>query len=232
MARHTNIYGLLTDLEEGRDYQPQSQFTGGAPSSLIDSHPPADATLIPRSHEHSCDKSVSDSSNVSADQSTAKAPLQASDQFRKRPRRRPSKKHKFELLERPDAARTQLPLEHGSLPPVPHRPPLDNTQGLYALTPQFDGTKLEIGPQNMATSANASFGDARRNLTSPRPRGRENTKNIPCRNITIYGNCRYENDGCLFNHDRNVFAATAPAPANAATNTAANTAPSTATSST
>jgi PAB-dependent poly(A)-specific ribonuclease subunit 3 len=36
--------------------------------------------------------------------------------------------------------------------------------------------------------------------TSPRPKGREN-KDTPCRNITIYGHCRYINT-CTFNHDQ------------------------------
>lgn len=75
---------------------------------------------------------------------------------------------------------------------------------------QVDGAPSEVAATSMATSANINYGDGRRNLASPRPRGRENQKNIPCRNITIYGNCRYENEGCAFNHDRSAFAALAP----------------------
>jgi PAB-dependent poly(A)-specific ribonuclease subunit 3 len=40
-----------------------------------------------------------------------------------------------------------------------------------------------------------------RKSTPPRPRGRENAKNTSCRNIGIYGFCKYENDGCAYNHD-------------------------------
>jgi PAB-dependent poly(A)-specific ribonuclease subunit 3 len=29
----------------------------------------------------------------------------------------------------------------------------------------------------------------------------ENLKNTPCRNIGIYGFCKYEKDGCAYNHD-------------------------------
>ncbi|KAF6218046.1 hypothetical protein HO133_006458 [Letharia lupina] len=31
--------------------------------------------------------------------------------------------------------------------------------------------------------------------------GRENAKDTLCRNVTIYGHCRYEDKGCAFNHD-------------------------------
>ncbi|MCJ1348224.1 PAB-dependent poly(A)-specific ribonuclease subunit 3, partial [Peltigera leucophlebia] len=36
---------------------------------------------------------------------------------------------------------------------------------------------------------------------SLRPRGREHSKDILCRNVTIYGHCRYEDKGCAFNHE-------------------------------
>ena len=37
---------------------------------------------------------------------------------------------------------------------------------------------------------------------SPRPsKGRDNKGNIPCRNIPIFGFCRYEPEGCPYNHD-------------------------------
>ncbi|RKF73659.1 PAN2-PAN3 deadenylation complex subunit PAN3 [Golovinomyces cichoracearum] len=38
---------------------------------------------------------------------------------------------------------------------------------------------------------------------SPLSKGRENAKNIFCRNILIYGHCRFEDHGCTFNHDPN-----------------------------
>ncbi|TVY46335.1 PAN2-PAN3 deadenylation complex subunit PAN3 [Lachnellula occidentalis] len=39
--------------------------------------------------------------------------------------------------------------------------------------------------------------------SSPRPKGRENAKDTLCRNVLIYGHCRYEDQGCAFNHDPN-----------------------------
>ncbi|KAI6363293.1 PAB-dependent poly(A)-specific ribonuclease subunit 3 [Pyricularia grisea] len=44
--------------------------------------------------------------------------------------------------------------------------------------------------------------DFRRQLGSPRPKGRADTKDTLCRNILIYGHCRYEGAGCAFNHDQ------------------------------
>ncbi|KAK0717198.1 PAB-dependent poly(A)-specific ribonuclease subunit PAN3 [Lasiosphaeria miniovina] len=44
--------------------------------------------------------------------------------------------------------------------------------------------------------------DLRRQVGSPRSKGREN-KDTLCRNVVIYGNCRYEDQGCTFNHDQN-----------------------------
>jgi hypothetical protein len=62
----------------------------------------------------------------------------------------------------------------------------------------------QIVDTDMATSLGTSPGDSRRNnVISPRPKGRENSKNTLCRNIGIYGHCRYENEGCAFNHDVN-----------------------------
>ncbi|CUS24916.1 LAQU0S21e01332g1_1 [Lachancea quebecensis] len=37
-------------------------------------------------------------------------------------------------------------------------------------------------------------------------------KDIPCKNITIYGFCKYENDGCIFNHGSTKQNATSPGP--------------------
>jgi hypothetical protein len=62
----------------------------------------------------------------------------------------------------------------------------------------------QIEDTDMATALGTSPGDSRRsNVISPRPKGRENSKNTLCRNINIYGHCRYENEGCAFNHDQN-----------------------------
>ncbi|KAJ8066742.1 hypothetical protein OCU04_004132 [Sclerotinia nivalis] len=45
--------------------------------------------------------------------------------------------------------------------------------------------------------------ELRRPTSSPRPKGRENAKDTLCRNVLIYGHCRYEDQGCAFNHDPN-----------------------------
>ncbi|KAK8023601.1 hypothetical protein PG993_011667 [Apiospora rasikravindrae] len=39
-------------------------------------------------------------------------------------------------------------------------------------------------------------------MASPRPKTRD-SKDTLCRNILIYGHCRYEDQGCAFNHDQN-----------------------------
>ena len=52
-------------------------------------------------------------------------------------------------------------------------------------------------------------------LASPasnRPTGAENNKDTVCRNILIYGNCRYEDQGCTFNHDQNKNSSTQAEP--------------------
>ncbi|KAL5373624.1 PAB-dependent poly(A)-specific ribonuclease subunit 3 [Paraphaeosphaeria sporulosa] len=51
----------------------------------------------------------------------------------------------------------------------------------------------------MATTYGGPAGDSRRGVASPRPKGRE-AKNTFCRNVTIYGHCRYENT-CPYIHD-------------------------------
>lgn len=38
-------------------------------------------------------------------------------------------------------------------------------------------------------------------MASPRPKTRD-TKETLCRNVLIYGHCRYEDQGCAFNHDK------------------------------
>ncbi|CAG8954277.1 hypothetical protein HYFRA_00005898 [Hymenoscyphus fraxineus] len=45
--------------------------------------------------------------------------------------------------------------------------------------------------------------ELRKPAGSPRPKGRENAKDTLCRNVLIYGHCRYEDQGCAFNHDPN-----------------------------
>jgi hypothetical protein len=57
-----------------------------------------------------------------------------------------------------------------------------------------------VEPEDMA-NLGSSPGDARRGVISPRPKGRENARNTVCRNIGIYGHCRYQNEGCLYNHE-------------------------------
>ncbi|KAK0612310.1 PAB-dependent poly(A)-specific ribonuclease subunit PAN3 [Bombardia bombarda] len=44
--------------------------------------------------------------------------------------------------------------------------------------------------------------DLRRQVGSPRAKGREN-KDTVCRNMVIYGHCRFADQGCTFNHDQN-----------------------------
>ncbi|KAF2197786.1 PAB-dependent poly(A)-specific ribonuclease subunit PAN3 [Delitschia confertaspora ATCC 74209] len=51
----------------------------------------------------------------------------------------------------------------------------------------------------MATGFGPATNDSRRGVSSPRPKGRE-TKNTFCRNVTIYGHCRYEHT-CPYIHD-------------------------------
>ncbi|KAF1954696.1 hypothetical protein CC80DRAFT_416623 [Byssothecium circinans] len=51
----------------------------------------------------------------------------------------------------------------------------------------------------MAAPFGGPSGDSRRGVSSPRPKGRE-AKNTFCRNVTIYGHCRYENT-CPYIHD-------------------------------
>ncbi|KAG9254114.1 PAB-dependent poly(A)-specific ribonuclease subunit PAN3 [Emericellopsis atlantica] len=45
--------------------------------------------------------------------------------------------------------------------------------------------------------------DVRRQVGSPRPKGRVENKDTLCRNVLIYGHCRYEDQGCAFSHDQN-----------------------------
>ncbi|KAH8648385.1 PAB-dependent poly(A)-specific ribonuclease subunit PAN3 [Xylariales sp. PMI_506] len=53
----------------------------------------------------------------------------------------------------------------------------------------------------MATSR-FNTADRGRQMASPRPKTRD-TKDTLCRNVVIYGHCRYEDQGCAFNHDQN-----------------------------
>ncbi|KAL1800979.1 hypothetical protein ACET3X_001321 [Alternaria dauci] len=60
-------------------------------------------------------------------------------------------------------------------------------------------TALPTQTRFMATTFGGPSGDSRRGVVSPRPKGRE-AKNTLCRNVTIYGHCRYENT-CPYIHD-------------------------------
>jgi PAB-dependent poly(A)-specific ribonuclease subunit 3 len=58
----------------------------------------------------------------------------------------------------------------------------------------------------MASSGKPPLDDSRRTTGSPKMKtrgvfGTENAKDTLCRNVTIYGRCRYEDKGCAFNHD-------------------------------
>ncbi|KAJ5975981.1 PAB-dependent poly(A)-specific ribonuclease subunit 3 [Penicillium waksmanii] len=53
----------------------------------------------------------------------------------------------------------------------------------------------------MASSGKPPLDDTRRTTGSPKMKTRENAKDTLCRNVTIYGRCRYEDKGCAFNHD-------------------------------
>ncbi|KAJ0420550.1 PAB-dependent poly(A)-specific ribonuclease subunit pan3 [Aspergillus carlsbadensis] len=53
----------------------------------------------------------------------------------------------------------------------------------------------------MASAGKPSLDDARHGTGSPKMKARENAKDTLCRNVTIYGRCRYEDKGCAFNHD-------------------------------
>ncbi|KAL7916324.1 kinase-like domain-containing protein [Trichoderma velutinum] len=52
----------------------------------------------------------------------------------------------------------------------------------------------------MATSRYQTA-EVRRQVGSPRPKTRENKETL-CRNVLIYGHCRYEDQGCSFSHDQ------------------------------
>ncbi|KAG6180354.1 hypothetical protein E4U27_002819 [Claviceps purpurea] len=39
--------------------------------------------------------------------------------------------------------------------------------------------------------------------SSPRPKGRAENRETLCRNVLIYGHCRYEDQGCTFSHEQN-----------------------------
>jgi hypothetical protein len=43
--------------------------------------------------------------------------------------------------------------------------------------------------------------ERQRSGISPLPKARKNAKETLCRNVTIYGHCRFEDKGCAFNHD-------------------------------
>ncbi|TPX19294.1 PAB-dependent poly(A)-specific ribonuclease subunit 3 [Coccidioides immitis] len=53
----------------------------------------------------------------------------------------------------------------------------------------------------MASAGKPNIDDGRRGTSSPKLKGRDHAKDTLCRNVTIYGRCRYEDKGCVFNHD-------------------------------
>jgi len=52
----------------------------------------------------------------------------------------------------------------------------------------------------MAATLKNNVDDTKQAALSPRLKGRENAKDTLCRNVTIYGKCRYEDKGCAFSH--------------------------------
>ncbi|PLN85547.1 poly(A) ribonuclease subunit [Aspergillus taichungensis] len=58
----------------------------------------------------------------------------------------------------------------------------------------------------MASAGKSALDESRRGTGSPKMKTRvENAKDTLCRNVTIYGRCRFEDKGCAFNHDPNKF---------------------------
>ncbi|KAL1963556.1 hypothetical protein VTN77DRAFT_8001 [Rasamsonia byssochlamydoides] len=57
----------------------------------------------------------------------------------------------------------------------------------------------------MASTGKPGLDESRRSTGSLKLKGRENAKDTLCRNVTIYGKCRYEDKGCAFNHDPQKF---------------------------
>lgn len=90
-----------------------------------------------------------------------------------------------------------------SIPPLSIDPRSSHAQEQIVYAPQLHiiSSSTTSDGSGMATALGTSP-DSRR-VISPRPKGRENSKNTLCRNIGIYGHCRYENEGCAFNHDQN-----------------------------
>lgn len=55
----------------------------------------------------------------------------------------------------------------------------------------------------MAASRFASSDLRRPAGSSPKPKGRVENRETLCRNVLIYGHCRYEDQGCTFSHEQN-----------------------------
>jgi hypothetical protein len=109
----------------------------------------------------------------------------------------PEKPHDDEREETPSCITREVQI---TLPPS--SPESDDPEHIVAADVVEEPEQIE--DIDMATALGTSPGDSRRsNVISPRPKGRENSKNTLCRNINIYGHCRYENEGCAFNHDQN-----------------------------
>lgn len=100
---------------------------------------------------------------------------------------------------------THLPT---SIPPLPIDPRslYAQEQTIYAPQLHIISSSTTSDGSGMATALGTSPNSRR--VISPRPKGRENSKNTLCRNIGIYGHCRYENEGCAFNHDQNSLKST------------------------
>ncbi|CAD6503440.1 BgTH12-03104 [Blumeria graminis f. sp. triticale] len=56
-------------------------------------------------------------------------------------------------------------------------------------------------PRDTMAATRLNQPDLRKPADSPKSKGRENAKETLCRNVLIYGHCRYEDQGCSFNHD-------------------------------
>ncbi|KAF2259909.1 hypothetical protein CC78DRAFT_536747 [Lojkania enalia] len=83
---------------------------------------------------------------------------------------------------------------------VPPSPKTSRPANRPHLHPSFAPTDAAAQKgRYMAASFGGASGDSRRGVSSPRPKGRE-AKNTFCRNVTIYGHCRYENT-CPYIHD-------------------------------
>lgn len=216
MAHFTNLYSVLADLSDRTDSSPDppnrstssstANHARNPPSAPLRSEAvvtPTPNELTERAHSPLAKDSIASKGEASGDNAVPDLTVASTASQTRNLTPNSLLRVQQWLLEAADSA---APADNRDADAP------DTTQGTYAPS-QLDGPASELAAQTMAT-ANINFGDARRNLASPRPRGRENQKNIPCRNITIYGNCRYENEGCAFNHDRAALGGLPPANTN------------------